>query len=352
MNKNHDWLAELASKKELLQKRARIISCARRWFDWEGFTEFHAPRLVDSPGLEDNLEVFSTTLIPPRGEGDPAKVYLPTSPEFSMKKLLCAGYEKIYDLGVCFRNAEGSELHEPEFLMLEWYRAGCDERDIMRDCEEMINYAADQSECGCKIKFGGGECDLVRPWLKTTFADLFAKVKIDFREAVAACKRGDESELARRARAAGFDYVGESEDFESVFYKIFLTEFEPKLGFDRPVFVSGYPYFMSAYSKPDERDPLFSTRFELYICGVELANAFYEITDPEAQEDAERGLIEKRAVKGMETLPQDERFHEALRRGMPKSAGIAMGVDRLVMLLCGASSIQDVLAFYRTQREK
>ena len=339
------WLTQLSAKRDRLALRASIIREIRHWFDNQGFIEMHTPRLVPSPGLESNLDVFSTTLTAPRGEAEDATVYLPTSPEFSMKKLLAAGFDRIYDLGVCFRNAEGSELHEHEFLMLEWYRTHADETDIMDDCEAMVYDAAKAAGIGDTVTYKGREISLKPPWTRTTFAELFGSIGIDLGDAY------EHDNLAKAAIGQGFSYIQPDDDFDTAFYRLFLTEFEPNIGWDKPVFINGYPACMAAYARLDEDDPRFSRRFELFMGGIELANAFYEVTDAEEQRRRQQKYREERVDLSTEAVPEDPEFMEALEAGFPRSGGIALGVDRLIMLLLQQEAIQDILPFPRWQRQ-
>ena len=344
MKNTPTWLVELRAKRDRLALRASIIKKIRHWFDNHDFTEMHTPRLVPSPGLESNLDVFSTIVVAPRNEGPDTRAWLPTSPEFSMKKLLAAGFERIYDLGVCFRNAEGSELHEHEFLMLEWYRTQADETDIMNDCEAMVYETALAAGIGDSVTYKGRCISLKPPWTRTTFAKLFANIGIDLGSAFEA------DNLAEAAIRQGFDYVRPDDDFDTAFYRLFLTEFEPNIGWNKPVFINGYPACMAAYARLDENDPRFSRRFELFMGGIELANAFYEVTDPEEQRRRQQKYREERTGRSEDIVPEDPQFMEALEAGFPRSGGIALGVDRLVMLLAGQEAIQDILPFPRWRK--
>jgi len=345
MGTAHDIIGELARKAPLLKGRALIMRTVRRYLDERGFVEMHTPRLCESPGLEPFLDVFSTTLLPPREEGPAVTRYLPTSPEFAMKTLLAAGFEKIYDLGPCFRNAEGSQLHEPEFYMLEWYRAGGNEEDLMADTEGFTLASLDALGKGPSIRRGDCTVDLRPPWRRTTFKELFAGIGIDLDRAIA--EDGFFSQAASRGVMA-------ADDFDTGFYRLFITEIEPTLGCDRPAFVCGYPACMAAYARLDDRDPRYSRRFELFAAGVELANAFYEVTDPAEQRRRQQAYLDLRASLGREALPPDRTFLEALDAGLPDTAGIALGMDRLVMLLLEAQSVQDVCAlpYYRVEETR
>ena len=288
-----------------LEKRAKLLAAIRAFFDSRGYLEMETPLMVPKPGMEPFLEPFETELRTPTGEKRQA--FLITSPEYALKKLLAAGFERIYQLGKCFRNGEGSGgRHNPEFTMLEWYRAGTDYFGLMDETEDLF------TEVG-KL-FGK---TFPKPFERLTVAEAFQKF-------------------------AGRDALELSND-EGEFHKIFLNEIEPKLGVERPTFLYEYPVSMAALSRP-AKNPRFAERFELYINGLELTNAFSELTDADEQK---RRLEEERELRkkfGKTDYAVDDDFIAAVR-AMPESAGISLGVDRLLMVMADAKDIRVVIAF-------
>ena len=230
--------------------------------------------------------------------------------------------------------------------MLEWYRTHADETDIMDDCEAMVHAAARAAGIGEWVTYKGRSISLTPPWTRTTFAELFANIGIDLGKAF------ENNNLAAAAIQQGLTYVQPDDDFDTAFYRLFLTEFEPNIGWDKPVFINGYPACMAAYARLDENDPRFSRRFELFMGGIELANAFYEVTDPEEQRRRQQKYRDERTGHSDDVVPEDPQFMEALEAGFPRSGGIALGVDRLVMLLAGQEAIQDILPFPRWRRSE
>lgn len=298
-----------------LELRAKAVAAIRAFFDARGYLEVETPLLVAKPGMEPHLDPFRTEIRHPQGARHDA--WLITSPEYAMKKLLAAGFPKIFHLGKCFRNGEDfGGRHNPEFTMLEWYRAGTDYRGIMEETEELVAHVDD-----AVISNLHGREDLKsrisRPFERLTVEESFRLVGKD-----ALALAGDEPE----------------------YHKVFLNVIEPRLGKGRPTFLYDYPAPMAALSKLKAGDPRWAERFELYIDGLEIANAFTELTDAAEQR---RRLEEERRLRrdlGRQDYGLDEDFLDALP-GIPESGGIALGVDRLLMALLGEKDIRRVIAF-------
>lgn len=321
-----------------MEKRSAIIGAVRAFFASRGFLEVETPVLVAHPGMEPHLDPFETTLKQSDGAGFPG--FLITSPEYAMKKLLAAGLPKIFEIAKCFRNGEPSGgLHNPEFTMIEWYRADADYADIMRDTELMVQEVARAVRESDRIVFRGREIDLAAPWDRMTVAEAFARhAGIDLAAAI-----DDEAAFRRIAEEKG-NTVSDADAFDDIFFKIFLRDIEPKLGVEKPVILYEYPRSMAALARLKSSDPRFAERFEVYCAGMELANAFSELNDAVEQR---RRLEEEQLLRrklGRPAFAIDEQFIEAVG-SMPRSSGIALGVDRLVMLLTDARDIRDVLFF-------
>ncbi len=331
----------LAARRENLSVRARILSAVREFFTREGFIEVQTPALQVSPGLEPHLKAFATELHDPR-DGTTKPRYLHTSPEFAMKKLLGGGMERIWQLAPVFRDGERSATHHPEFAMLEWYRAGATYRDLMEDCGMLLRSA--QAASGARaLSRDGKTADARLPFERLSVAEAFTRYAgIDILATAPDPARPDLALLAAAAEKAGIaPHPGD--DWESLYFRIFLDRIEPHLGIGAPTILYDYPVSMAALSRRKPDDPCLAERFELYVCGLELANAFSELTDPEEQRarfcaDQAR----KQSLYG-KTYPIDEDFLAALEHGLPECAGIALGFDRLVMLCTGAAHIEDVL---------
>ena len=315
-----------ARRRANLLKRAEIADGLRRWFREQGFLEVETPALQVSPGMEPHLEAFATRIREPDEPDAGRPLYLHTSPEFAMKKLIAAGMPKIFQLAHVFRNGERSATHHPEFTMLEWYRAEAGWRETAEDCLALLRLA------GTELRRGAERCDPTRPAEFISVADAFRRhAGVDL--------FGD---LAAEAKRIGVR-VSESDAWDDVFFRIFLDRVEPKLGQGAPTILHGYPASMAALARLDPDDPRVAERFELFVCGLELANGFGELTDVAEQrarflaDDAKR-----RALYGR-SYPLDEDFLAALAHGLPRCSGVALGFDRLVMLATGAAKIADVL---------
>jgi lysyl-tRNA synthetase class 2 len=318
-----------------------VLGAVRRFFAEAGFAEVETPALQVSPGLEPHLRAFATELVGTNPD-DRRLLYLHTSPEFAMKKLLAGGLTRIYQLAPVFRNGERSATHSPEFRMLEWYRAGASYRDLMADCIALVRACA-QAAGRREFRRGGCVCDPFAAWEVLSVAEAFDRYAgIDLLATAPHPLDPDAALLAAQAAAIGIaPHPGDR--WEDLFFRISLERIEPHLGAGRPTFLTDYPVSMAALSRPKPEDPRLAERFELYACGLELANAFGELTDPAVQRARfEADMDLKQALYG-ERYPIDPDFLAALDHGLPDSAGIALGFDRLVMLCTGADAIEDVL---------
>jgi len=329
-----------ADRRPRLAARARITSAVRRLFEGQGFVEVEPAVLQASPGNEAHLHGFSTAMIGLDGRARPA--YLHTSPEFAMKKLLAAGETRIFALARVFRNRERGALHAPEFTMLEWYRVGAPLEALMEDCAGVLALAA--REAGAtRFSFRGREADPFAVPERLTVREAFLRhAGVDLFDSLPREGRGepDRELLARQATAMGLR-VAADDSWSDVFSRILSDRIEPRLGVGRPTFLCEYPASEAALARLCAHDPRVAERFELYACGVELANAFGELTDAaEQRRRFEDAMAVKQRVYG-EAYPIDEDFLAALAY-MPEASGAALGFDRLVMLACGAERIEDV----------
>jgi lysyl-tRNA synthetase class 2 len=320
-----DERARLAGRRAALEARARILRAVRAWFEGEGFLEVETPARVRAPGQEIHLDAIAT------GDG-PERRWLVTSPEYHMKRLVGAGFERIVQIGKAWRAGEVGPHHQPEFLIAEWYRAHAPLAAIADDCEALVRVAA---AAGRGTAAG---LDLAGPFERTTVRDVMERH-------AGLTLAGDESaaELASKARAAGVA-LGGATCWDDVFFQVFLDRVEPHLGRGRPTFVFDWPAPLGALARRKADDPRLVERFELYANGLELANAFGELTDEAEQRARFVAESETRARLGKTVYALDERLLEALPH-MPPTAGVALGLDRLVMLALGAADVRDVVAF-------
>jgi elongation factor P--(R)-beta-lysine ligase len=336
------WRADrLALRHARLAARGRILAAARGFFADAGYVEVETPALQVCPGLEPHLQAFSTVLRDPRDGGARSR-YLHTSPEFAMKKLVAGGLPRIWQLAHVFRNGERSATHHPEFAMVEWYRAGASYRDAMDECEGLLRCA--QHAAGAEpLRWRGRAADAHARWQRLTVAAAFLQYAgIDLTATIDDPHNPAAAPLAAAAARIGIA-PHDGDDWETLFFRIFLDRIEPHLGVGAPTILYDYPIAMAALARPKPDDPLLAERFELYVCGLELANAFGELTD--AVEQRCRFLADqaKRQALYGETYPIDEDFLAALEFGLPDCAGVALGFDRLVMLATGAQHIEEVL---------
>ena len=329
-----------ADRRPFLLGRSRIQAALRRWFDARGFVEVDPPILQLSPGNEAHLHAFATEL--EAADGSPlGRRYLHTSPEFACKKLLAAGETRLFAFAHVFRNRERGPVHHPEFTMLEWYRAGEPYEALMEDCHEILGLAAAAGGLD-ELAYRGRAVDPMAPPERLTVAEAFQRLAgIELMASIDAQGGTRRDILAAAVRTSG-GRVAADDSWADLFSRMLVERIEPRLGAGRATLLCEYPVAEAALARPKPGDPRVAERFELYACGVELANAFGELTDPEEQRRrfvADMDLKER--VYGRR-YPLDEDFLAALA-DMPEASGIALGFDRLVMLATGAPTIEHVL---------
>jgi lysyl-tRNA synthetase class 2 len=330
-----------AARRGRLEARERILGAVRSFFGGRGYVEVDTPALQVSPGLEPHLRAFSTTLHDPR-DGRVTARYLHTSPEFAMKKLLVAGMPRIWQLSHVFRDAERSATHHPEFSMLEWYRVGASYRDLMAECAALVGIC--QQAAGAEaLAWRGHSADARLPWQHVSVGAAFHEFcGIDLLATTSDPRAPDVELLAAAASRIGIPpHAGD--DWEALYFRIFLDRIEPSLGIGAPTILYDYPLSMAALSRRSPEDPRVAERFEVYVCGLELANGFGELTDVAEQRQRFTADQARKQALYNETYPIDEDFLAALEHGLPECAGIALGFDRLVMLATGAEDIEEVL---------
>ena len=328
-----------ADRRPRLMARNAVKRAMRDWFADRGFTEVEAAALQVSPGNEAHLAAFATEAI--TTDGARAPFYLHTSPEFVCKKLVAAGERRIVSIGPVWRNRERGPLHHPEFTMVEWYRADEPYEALMEDCAALLALAA-RTAGAARLAWRGREADPAVEPERLTVADAFMRhAGIDLLATIATDGTTDRDALAKRMAAAGL--AGSSDDtWADLFSKVMVERIEPRLGHGRATILHEYPTAEAALARACDHDRRVAERFELYCCGVELANGFGELTDPvEQRRRFEAEMDEKQRIYG-ERYPIDEALLAALEL-MPPTSGVALGFDRLVMLATGARHIDDVL---------
>ena len=296
----------LARRQKVLRQRARILQEIRRFFINQGYLEVETPHRIPAPAPESHIDAI------PSGPW-----FLHTSPELCMKRMLAAGYEKIFQICRCWRKGERGSQHIPEFTLLEWYHSGIDYRMLMEECATLIQTVASKVGLGEKIIFRDQVIDLTSPW-----------ERIPVREAFHEYAKTAMEEALKNGR----------------FDEIMVRDIEPRLGIKKPTFIYDYPAQRGALARLKSEDQTVAERFELYIGGLELANGFSELVDPEEQRRRFEKENENRRTLGKPIYPVPEKFLEELKE-MPPSAGIALGIDRLVMVFLDALSIDEVVAF-------
>ena len=300
------WMPQThADRRPLLLKRGAIKASIREYFQAEDFVEVECGALVISPGNETHLHAFETDLIAP--DGTSSSLYLHTSPEFSAKKLLAAGEEKIFEFARVFRNRERGRLHAPEFTLLEWYRTRHNYQSVINDSLALLSLAADVAKTDT-LRYRSATCNphAQADWL--TVADAFSHLAgIDLLATLTPEGVCNANALRNRARRGGIE-VGDDDDWSDMFSKILTLRVEPRLGMERPCILYEYPICEAALAKVSPGDPRVAERFELYACGIELANGFGELTDPNLQRARfEQDMAKKEKIYGA-CYPLDEDF--------------------------------------------
>ncbi len=333
--------AHHAARRPRLVTRQRITAALRAFFEKQDFIEVETPALQRSPGNEAHLHAFLTHFIAADGAARP--LYLHTSPEFACKKLMAAGESRIFNLARVYRNRERSPLHHPEFTLLEWYRAHAPYEALMDDCAAILRLAAETTGVDT-LRFRGHSADPFAPPERITVADAFQRFAgIDLLATIPhdPAAAPDRDGLANAASGIGVRIVAD-DTWSDVFSHVLNQRIEPQLGHGRATILDAYPAHEAALARRQGADPRLSERFELFVCGVELANGFGELTDPvEQRRRFGLEMDEKERVYG-ERYPLDETLL-ALLPAMPPTSGIALGLDRLVMLATDAARIEDVL---------
>ena len=301
-----------AGPRDRLERRARVVAEVRGFFDSRGFLEVETPLLVPSPGLDVHLAAFEV----PMGA---RTRYLSTSPEYQMKRLLAEGHALIFQIAKAFRKDEVGERHNPEFTMLEWYRAPGGVDDVIRDTEQLVARVT-----GGNVVLDGAPHDTRPPFRRMTVLEAFAAF----------------------AGATPEETLAMAERDEDRFYRLLVDRVEPALeALAGAVFLTEYPATQASLARKKPGDPRVAERFELYVAGLELCNGFGELTDPVEQRARFENDLRVRAERGLPAYPIDTRFLAALEGGLPACAGNALGLDRLVALACGTRRIGDVMAF-------
>jgi elongation factor P--(R)-beta-lysine ligase len=336
----------MLTKKQILQIREKVIDATREFLKKEGFLEVNTSILVPALPAEAHLEIFETTLLD-RNRKE-SKRYLITSPEVALKKLLCQGIGSCFEITKSFRNTESqSSTHNPEFSILEWYRVGADYMDVMKDTEELIlhinssitNYELRITNKQSKIKFNDKIIDLATPWPRMTVREALQKYSgFDLNNAF------EFEEMKKIFLDKGYKFE-ENTTWEQMFDQIFLNEVESELrNLSTPIILYDYPASMAMLANRKEDDPRYAKRFEFYIAGLELGDAYDELRDPVEQEKRFKEEMEKITKEGKTEYPIDSEFIELMKNpGLPKCSGIAIGLDRLIMLFSGCTNIRDVL---------
>jgi len=311
---------------KILKIRQQIIDGIRQFFKSQGFTEVETPLLVPYPDPSPFNEVFEVS--PVLGK----RAFLTPSPEFYMKKLLAAGSGNIFQICKAFRDSpETSPLHNPEFTILEWYRIKADYTNIMRDCENLINFLNSQPATRKLNNFSP-------PWQRISIKQSFQKYAgVNLDEFL------DPQKARQICQKKGYQ-ASENSTWEQLYHQIFLNEIEPKLPKEKPLILYDYPAPLAALARLKPTNPRYAERFEFYLAGLEIGNGYSELIDPQEQEKRLRQDIEARKSLGMRLFDYDKEFVEAVKN-LPPCGGIAVGVDRLIMALTGAKTISEVLPF-------
>ena len=329
--------ARYLDRKPFLRARSSVTRAVRDWFAAADFAEVETAILQRSPGNETHLHAPKTELL--GSDGERRTLFLRTSPEFACKKLLAAGESRIFEFARVFRDRERGRLHLPEFTMLEWYRAGEPYETVIADCVALIALAAHTTGIGA-FAYRGRSADPLAPPEMLTVADAFDRYAgIDLLGTISHSK-GDRAALARAAEAKV--RVTDDDTWPDIFSKVLVEHVEPRLGEGRLTVLHEYPAPEAALARTKAGDPRVAERFEVYACGVELANGFGELTDAVEQRLRFTAEMDEKQRRYGERYPLDEDFLAAVAR-MPEACGVALGFDRLVMLASGATRIDQVV---------
>jgi len=334
---------QMPSRMNLLKKRHQLLLETRKWFDQNSFLETETPLIVRGPSPEAHFSLMQVHGESQQNSGflEQQPAFLITSPEFQMKRMLVGGFEKIFQICRCFRNSETGPLHHPEFTMLEWYRAHATLEELMDDVSQLCRHLSG--------KIPGFNYNTDEPWPRLKVRDLFE-------EKLGIPLTGMEApkELLNKAMDYGMNFAledlvhfqmsSEELNYESVFFRLW-DQIEPELGKKCPVWVCEWPMPLASLARPLPDSPGFADRAECYANGIELANGFGELTDPEEQLRRFENDLQQRKKASRTTVPLDQRFLESLQEGMPPSSGMALGLDRLLLWLTGVKNIQQVLSF-------
>ena len=299
--------ASALAKLKCLRLKSRLLRVIREFFYKHNFIEVDTPVRIKYPTLEEYIDAEQS-----------GELFLRTSPELHMKRLVQAGLERVFQIGPCFRRGERSNKHRPEFTMLEWYSANADYRDILLQTQSLLQYISQKIYGHHEWTYQDQSFDLRSPWNELTVKEAFA-------------------------RHAGVEL--ESALAEADFDLVLVEKIEPTLGIDKPTFLIDYPIQRGALARAKPSDPQFAERWELYITGLELANAYSELTDVEEQRRRFESCARSRQKQNREVYPTDIEFLDALKDGLPECAGCALGVDRLLMILADCRTIDEVMFF-------
>jgi len=342
-------------KKNLLV-RSQVIDAIRLFFKWQKYLEVETPILVDAPSTESNIDFFQSRIS--FLDQKKHKAFLISSPEFAIKKLLSSHPVSMFEITKSFRNHEGvSSTHNHEFTILEWYHVQADYTQVMKDFENLVKFIFGWLEHKLtltyadhqwlvkgfddykivKINYLDKMINLTPPWERLSVKEAFQRYA-DVDQATLLDKVG----LIETASKKGYQQIGH---WEEAFDQILLNEIEPHLGQNKPTILYDYPIALGAYAQAKKSDPRYAERFEVFVNGLELGNAFSEITDAQVQADVLDKDAQERQLLGKQLLPIDKDFLAAMISGLPKVSGIAVGVDRLVMLFSNSEKIEDVIMF-------
>jgi lysyl-tRNA synthetase class 2 len=341
LHESSDWgrfQANSRLKRRNLEIRAQVLKAIRDFFAERDFLEVETPSLNQGCGQEANIQLFRTAYQTQAQKTYPC--WLMPSPEHYMKRLLGSGFNLIYQMGRAFRNGERTAYHNPEFTMLEWYRAYQSYDCIMKDLEDLVAYVVYRIKGEYSFTYQGQTLGLQHAWKRITVSEAMADLAgIDLDRCV------DQASFFQEALAQGYVSIGPQDTWEDLFYKVFLEQVEPALKSMGPVLLLDYPARMASLARLKVEDRRWAERVEGYIGGLELANGYSELNDPMEQRQRFVEERKRRVALGGEGLPLDEGFLKMMEEGMPPATGMALGVDRLVMLCTDADCIDDSMAF-------